>query len=69
MNETRTDSSICAETEPSIRYEVVSCVGVKSPMKFDTIREAIKFAEYAFPDQEQDPDRTGRGWDVQVVGA
>lgn len=25
-------------------------------------------AKIKWPDQEQDPDRTGAGWDVQVVG-
>lgn len=33
---------------------------------------AAALAEHAkclWPDQEQDPERTGKGWDVQVVGA
>ena len=26
-------------------------------------------AKIRWPDQEQDEDRTGKGWDIQVVGA
>ena len=51
------------------RYEVVNNMGIVSPMKFDTIGEAVKFAEYAFPNQEQDEDRSGAGWDIQIAGA
>ena len=27
-----------------------------------------EIAKQLWPDQEQDPDRTGAGWDVQVAG-
>lgn len=36
---------------------------------FASAAEAAHFAGYLWPDQEQDPDRTGRGWNVQVVWA
>lgn len=26
-------------------------------------------ARQAWPDQQQDPERTGAGWDVQAIGA
>lgn len=35
--------------------------------QFRTAKAAADWAAHLFPDQEQDPDRTGRGWDVQVV--
>ncbi len=33
---------------------------------FDTAQEAGEFAKDAWPDQEQDEDRSGRGWDVEI---
>ncbi len=50
------------------RYELVRADGVVSPMKFDTAAQAVEAAGYLWPDQEQDEDRTGKGWDVQVIG-
>ena len=50
------------------QYELVRADGVVSPMKFDTAAQAVEAAGYLWPDQEQDEDRTGKGWDLQVVG-
>lgn len=36
---------------------------------FDTAVEAADWARRWWPDQQQDPDRTGVGWDIQVAGA
>lgn len=55
--------------EKPVEFEVVSKDGIKSPMKFKTVGEAAEFAKWAFPDQEQDEDHTGKGWDIQVAGA
>lgn len=66
MNGTRNNKGISAKSVP--QYEVVNCVGVKSPVKFDTAAQAVEAAKLWFPEQEQDPERTGKGWDVQVVG-
>jgi hypothetical protein len=35
---------------------------------FRTALEAADMARSAWPDQEQDEDRTGAGWDVQIAG-
>lgn len=35
---------------------------------FNMACDAAVVAKHRWPDQQQDPDRTGRGWDVQVVG-
>jgi hypothetical protein len=49
------------------QYEVVDKEGrIHGP--FHGIIEANAYAQSKWPDQEQDEDRTGKGWDVQVVG-
>ncbi len=50
-----------------VRYEVVDKDG-NIHGSWDTAGRAFNFATKAWPDQEQDEDRTGKGWDVQVVG-
>lgn len=52
-----------------VRYEIVSRQGHISPVKFTSASEAAGHAKVLWPDQEQDPERTGKGWDVQVVGS
>lgn len=50
------------------RYELIDkdglCVGT-----FDSLRWAIAMAKTAYPDQSQDEDRRGLGWDIQIAGA
>lgn len=47
--------------------EVVSYRGeIFGPFKSAT--EAARWAARRWPDQEQDEDRTGQGWDLQVAG-
>lgn len=51
-----------------IQYELVSRNGdVYGP--FESLSEAKYNARHSWPDQQQDPDRTGKGWDIQVVGS
>lgn len=50
-------------------FEVVSRRGNISERKFASAQAAAEYAKECFPDQEQDEDRTGKGWDIQVVGA
>lgn len=50
-----------------VRYELVRWDGVVSPMKFESATRAVEAAGYLWPGQKQDPDRTGAGWDIQVV--
>ena len=50
------------------RYELIDKDGKKVPMTFGTAQAAAQHARAIWPDQEQDEDRTGKGWDVQVVG-
>jgi|KBSMisStaDraftv2_1062788.scaffolds.fasta_scaffold173708_3 hypothetical protein len=51
-----------------VRYEVVDKDGKTMKGAFRTAQEAGEAARWMWPDQEQDEDRTGKGWDVQVAG-
>lgn len=49
------------------QFEIVSYRGeIFGP--YPTAQEAAAAAKEKWPDQSQDPDRTGAGWDVQVAG-
>lgn len=69
MNDSRTSSSICAETEPRRQlWELVSYRGeIFGP--YTSPEEAAEVAQLKWPEQFQDEDRTGAGWDIAVVGA
>ena len=56
-----------SEKQP-VRYELIDKNGEKYG-PFDTQIFAAIFAEQLFPDQHQDEDRTGAGWDIQIQGA
>lgn len=49
------------------RYELIDKDG-KTHGPFETAYAASLWAIREWPDQEQEPDRTGIGWDVQIVG-
>lgn len=49
------------------QFELVSYRGeIFGP--YPTAQAAAEVAKAKWPDQEQDEGRTGKGWDVQVVG-
>lgn len=53
-----------------VRYELIDKYG--EPIMggtFKTAAGAVEMANFLWPDEVQDEDRTGRGWDIQVVGA
>jgi hypothetical protein len=50
------------------QYEVISRLGHISQVKFTSAQAAGAYARECWPLQEQDEDRTGKGWDVQVAG-
>lgn len=52
--------------ERPVRYELIDKFG-QIDGTYDTAAEAAFRAEHLWPDQEQDPDRTGKGWDIEVV--
>lgn len=55
-------------TNPA-RYELIDKEGKVYDKKFRSVADAAEVAKWYWPDQEQDPDRTGAGWDVQIAGA
>lgn len=38
-------------------------------LTFDSAANAASYARTVWPDQTQDEERSGRGWDVQIAGA
>ena len=50
------------------RYELIDKDGNAAGVFHDVTGAAI-FAAHLWPDQEQDEERTGRGWDIALVGA
>lgn len=50
-----------------VRYELIDKDGNVAMISGDVANLAL-YAAHKWPDQEQDEDRTGQGWDVQVVG-
>lgn len=70
MNEQRTHSnSDTPLTQPRsrpVRYQLIGADGKKYG-KYDTLELLVEEADRLWPGQEQDEDRTGKGWDVQVT--
>jgi len=64
----KTDTPVTRGRSGPVRYEVVDKDGKLMKGKFRTAQEAGEAARWMWPDQEQDEDRTGKGWDVQVEG-
>jgi hypothetical protein len=56
------------EDSRSVRYELIDRAGNVYDT-FNTAGNAAAMAKHLWPDQEQDPDRTGNGWDIQIAGA
>ena len=51
-----------------VRYELIDKDG-KHVCESSSIVTLERLARHHFPDQEQDEDRTGKGWDVQLIGS
>ncbi len=49
------------------RYELIDKDGISFGC-YQTAIAAADAAKWIWPDQEQDEDRTGAGWDIQVAG-
>lgn len=64
----RTEVGSVTEGLPRRRYELISKIGVPHGT-FPSAELAALRALTLWPDQEQDPDRTGRGWDIQIAEA
>ena len=71
MNKNRTctdsDAELTQHRSGPVRYELIDKDG-KSHATYPTAWQAGLAASLLWPDQEQDEDRTGKGWDVQLAG-
>ena len=56
-----------SEKQP-VRYELIDKEG-NVVGEFSSAFNAAEHAKFRWPDQHQDEDRTGAGWDVQVAGS
>lgn len=61
------DTGLTHEGSRPVRYELIDKDGVVRPGGYGSAASAAVAARYLWPDQEQDPDRTGRGWDIAVI--
>lgn len=64
-----TENDRVTNRKPPTRYVILDKDGNTQPGTWPTAAHAVCAAMERFPDQSQDPDRTGRGWDVQVVAS
>lgn len=61
------DAEVTRGRSGPVRYELVDKGGCVQGI-FPSAQMAGTAASKLWPDQEQDPDHTGKGWDVQVEG-
>lgn len=66
-NGTKQDLENRKPTEP-VLYELVAADG-RTHGPFESAHEAAEYARHEFPGQQQDEERSGKGWDVQVAGS
>ena len=60
------DTKLAQPGSRPVRYELIDRYGQVDGV-YDTAEEAAFFASKFWPGEEQDPDRTGKGWDIEVV--
>ena len=58
-----------SEAKTPTRYELIDKDGRPVLGTFDNAIDAATVAKMRWPDQSQDEERSGKGWDIQVVGA
>lgn len=65
------DTKVTQPGSPFVRYELIDKEGnvVAIDPPFMSAGAAAQLAKSQWPDQEQDPERTGKGWDIQIEGA
>ena len=55
-----------SDEKKPVRYELIDKDGLAVEVA-TSAQWLANYAKYRFPDQEQDEDRTGKGWDIQVA--
>lgn len=63
--DSKIDTPVARGSSAPVLYELIDRDGnhVRLSRSIQTLADV---AREKFPDQEQDPDRTGKGWDIQV---
>ena len=56
------------ESSRVVRYELIDKAGVPVASA-ENVQHLALAAEIYLPNQHQDEDRTGAGWDIQIAGA
>lgn len=60
------DTPVTQRRSRLVRFELISASGeIFGP--YHSAQAATEAAQAKWPDQEQDEDRTGAGWDVQAI--
>lgn len=67
--DSKSDTGLTQRDSRPVLYELVDKNGRARLRRFSSVVRAAEYAHQLWPDQEQDPDRTGKGWDVRVVGS
>lgn len=52
-----------------VRFELITKDGFVCPWQFPSAQAAADMARARWPEQTQDEEHTGAGWDIQVSGA
>ena len=66
MNNRGTNGHSVTKSLPKKEFELIDSKGNVCARSVCGLTLAI-VARDLFPDQEQDPDRTGKGWDIQAI--
>ena len=57
------------KTKVPNRYELIDKDGHTDGRRFESAAQLAEWARFLWPEQEQDPERTGKGWDISIVRA
>lgn len=63
------DTKVAQPGSWPVLYEPVDKDGIAVYGRYTSAQAAAEKARMMWPRQEQDEDRTGKGWDVQVVAS
>lgn len=66
MNTQRTSGGSVTEGLPA-RYRLIDKDGRADSRTFESATQLAEWAHHLWPDQEQDEDRSGKGWDIEEV--
>lgn len=68
VNTQGTSGGSVTEVLPAPQFAIITQSG-DAITGFDCALHAANWARKMWPDQEQDEARTGKGWDISIIGA